>query len=132
MYLVAIAWLYVVVMMALAEALSPQGGVLGAFFTLLLYGVLPVVVLLYIMGAPHRRRARVAAERAERAGQDEPSVPHDPPAAAGDEVGRTAARPAGHGPARERPPAVVVSGAASPDGGGQAPGDAVAPVRKEA
>jgi mannose/fructose/N-acetylgalactosamine-specific phosphotransferase system component IID len=33
MYLIAIAWIYVVLMMAVAEALSSQGTVLGAVFT---------------------------------------------------------------------------------------------------
>jgi hypothetical protein len=67
MYLVAIAWIYVVVMMALAEALSPQGSVLGAFFTLLLYGALPLSIVLYIMATPGRRRALRAAEAASEA-----------------------------------------------------------------
>jgi mannose/fructose/N-acetylgalactosamine-specific phosphotransferase system component IID len=62
MYLVAIAWIYVVLMMAVAEAMSPQGTVLGAVFTLLLYGALPLGIVLYLMGTPHRRRARLAAE----------------------------------------------------------------------
>jgi hypothetical protein len=56
MYLVAIAWMYVVLMMSLAEALSSQGTVLGAFITLVLYGLLPLSILLYIMGTPLRRR----------------------------------------------------------------------------
>jgi hypothetical protein len=58
MYLVAIAWMYVVLMMAVAEALSSQGTLLGAFFTLVLYGLLPLGILLYIMGTPMRRRSR--------------------------------------------------------------------------
>ena len=62
MYLIAIAWIYVVLMMAVAEAMSPMGTVLGAFFTLLLYGALPLGLLMYILGTPHRRRARRAAE----------------------------------------------------------------------
>jgi len=62
MYLVAIAWMYVVLMMAVAEAVSPQGSVLGAFFTFLLYGLLPLSIVLYIMGTPGRRRALRAAE----------------------------------------------------------------------
>ncbi|MFY8085371.1 MAG: hypothetical protein ACOVN7_16800 [Rubrivivax sp.] len=62
MYLIAIAWMYVVVMMALAEALSPQGTVLGALFTLLLYGALPLSIVMYLLGTPMRRRARQAAE----------------------------------------------------------------------
>ena len=64
MILVAIAWMYVVLMMAGAEAISPNGSVLGALATLLLYGVLPLSIVLYIMGAPARRRARRAAEAA--------------------------------------------------------------------
>ncbi|HRC39109.1 MAG TPA: hypothetical protein PK420_13635, partial [Rubrivivax sp.] len=64
MHLVAIAWIYVVLMMALAEALSSQGTVLGAVITFVLYGLLPLSVLLYIMGAPARGRARRTAEAA--------------------------------------------------------------------
>jgi uncharacterized membrane protein len=64
MYLVAIAWIYVVLMMALAEALSSQGTVLGAVITFVLYGLLPLSVVLYVMGSPARGRARRAAEAA--------------------------------------------------------------------
>lgn len=67
MYVVAIAWMYVVVMMAVAEASSPNGSLLGAFFTLLLYGALPLSIVLYVMATPMRRRARLAAERAAEA-----------------------------------------------------------------
>jgi hypothetical protein len=56
--LVALAWIYVVVMVALAELFSPQGSVLGAVFTLLGWGVLPLSVVLYVMTAPARRRLR--------------------------------------------------------------------------
>ena len=127
MHLVAIAWIYVVLMMALAEALSSQGTVLGAVITLVavaivwgmprlapvmggavwppfykvlgavitfvLYGLLPLSVLLYIMGAPARGRARRTAEAAAVA---------------------------------------TAAPSATPDGGGMAPGDAVAPEGKEA
>ncbi|HEX3140782.1 MAG TPA: hypothetical protein VHQ87_12055 [Rhizobacter sp.] len=65
MYLVAIGWMFVVVTMAAAEAMSPVGTLLGAFFTLLLYGLLPLAIVLYVMGAPMRRRARRAAEQRE-------------------------------------------------------------------
>lgn len=58
MYIVLIAWSYVAVMMAVAEAAAPSGTLLGAFFTLLLYGVVPVVLIAYLMGTPARRRAR--------------------------------------------------------------------------
>jgi hypothetical protein len=67
MYLIAIAWMYVVVMMAVAEALSTQGTVLGAVFTFVLYGLLPLALLLYILGTPGRRRALKAAEAAREA-----------------------------------------------------------------
>jgi len=65
MYLIPIAWLYVVLMMAIAEATSTQGTLLGAFFTFLLYGVLPLSVVMYVMRTPGRRRARRALEQAE-------------------------------------------------------------------
>jgi hypothetical protein len=65
MHIVALAWAYVVVMMALVEAFSSNGTVLGALFTLLLYGVLPLSIVLYVMAAPMRRRARMAAARHE-------------------------------------------------------------------
>ena len=65
MYLVLIAWFYVAVMMAVAEATSPVGSVLGALVTFLLYGALPMGVVGYIMGTPARKRARLAREAAE-------------------------------------------------------------------
>jgi len=92
MHLVALGWIYVVLMMAVVEALSPQGSVLGAIFTFLLYGVLPLSIVLYVMGAPMRRSAR---GRALALAQQE------------------------------------ANSAADPDGGGQAAGDTVTPVRKE-
>lgn len=70
MHLVAIAWIYVVLMMAAAEAASPNGTVLGAVFTVLLYGVLPLAIALYLLGTPARRARRRAAEGA--------SAPVDP------------------------------------------------------
>lgn len=66
MYLVLIAWIYVALMMAIAEATSPVGSLLGAAFTFLLYGVLPMSVVGYILGTPARRRAIQAKAAAER------------------------------------------------------------------
>ncbi len=63
MYLVAIAWMFVVVLMAITEAVSSIGTLLGALMTLLFYGVLPLSIVLYVMGTGSRRRAREAAER---------------------------------------------------------------------
>ena len=85
MYLVAIAWMYVVLMMSIVEALSPQGTVLGALFTFALYGALPLGIVMYILGTPMRRRARIATS----------------------------------------------ASAMAPDAGGHAPGQPVAPERKE-
>jgi hypothetical protein len=64
MLIVAAAWMYVVLMMAVAEATSPQGTVLGAVITFLLYGVLPLSIVLYVMGTPGRARARARREAA--------------------------------------------------------------------
>lgn len=81
MYLVLLAWAYVVVMMAIAEALSPQGTVLGAFFTLLLYGVGPMGLAIYLMGTPLRRKAR-RRQAALPGSSDAPDGRTQPPAAA--------------------------------------------------
>ena len=62
MHIVAMAWGFVVLLMAAAEAVSPGGSLLGAVFIVLGYGVLPLSVLLYILGTPARRRARRQAE----------------------------------------------------------------------
>ncbi len=61
MLLVAVGWVYVVLMVALVEATSPQGTLLGAAFTLLLYGVLPLGIVGYLFFSPARRRARRGA-----------------------------------------------------------------------
>ncbi|MBP7914824.1 MAG: hypothetical protein KAZ63_05700 [Vitreoscilla sp.] len=66
MHIVAIAWMFVVLLMTLAEATSPQGSLIGALFTFLLYGALPLSIVLYVLATPARRRRRLAAEAAER------------------------------------------------------------------
>ena len=67
MYLVVIAWMYVTLMMAVAEATSTQGSVLGAIVTFVLYGLVPMTLVVYLMRAPGRRKALRAREAAERA-----------------------------------------------------------------
>ena len=67
MYLIVIAWLYVVLMMAVAEAFSTQGSVLGAFITFVLYGVLPLGIVIYILNTPQRKARRRAEEAAQAA-----------------------------------------------------------------
>lgn len=111
MYLIAIAWFYVVLMMAVAEALSANGTVLGAIVTFVLYGLLPVSLLMYILGTPGRRRLRLAQEAAEQAAAAPTATSTSASAAAAAETAADAL--------------------AAPDGGGHAPGAGVAAVREE-
>jgi len=67
MYIVAIAWIYVVFMMAITEANAVAG-----VMTFLLYGVFPLTIVLYLMGTPQRKRNRQRAENSARlAAQEE-------------------------------------------------------------
>ncbi len=66
MYLIVIAWLYVTLLMALAEAFSTQGSVLGAIITFVLYGLLPMALVVYLMGTPLRRKAIRKSEQLAR------------------------------------------------------------------
>ncbi|MEO5688448.1 MAG: hypothetical protein ABIR54_13910 [Burkholderiaceae bacterium] len=68
MQIVLIGWAYVVVLMAAVEAFGPNGSVLGALVTLLLWGVLPLTIILYIGGA--RARARMRALREAQRSRD--------------------------------------------------------------
>ncbi len=102
MYLVVIAWIYVVLMMAVAEATSPNGSLLGAIVTFLLYGVVPVALVVYLMGTPMRRKALRRQEAEELAARRAADAAHDAAASGG-----------------------------APDAGREAPAHAIAPVRKE-
>jgi hypothetical protein len=78
MYIVPFVWLYVAFMMAVAEATSPIGTLLGAAITFVLYGLLPVGLILYFMGSPARRRAnRQAEQKQDDAGAVPPRVASD-------------------------------------------------------
>lgn len=57
MYIIAIAWIYVVFMMAIMETTAIAG-----IMTFLLYGVLPVAIIVYVMGTGGRKRKRRAQE----------------------------------------------------------------------
>ena len=57
MYLIVIGWIYVVLMMSVAEASNSNGTLLGALVTFVLYGVAPVTLVVYLMGAPARSKA---------------------------------------------------------------------------
>lgn len=103
-HLIVIGWLYVAVMMAVAEATNTTGTVMGAIFTFLLYGLAPVALVVYLMGTPARRRAirqrEAEAQEAARRAAAEQAAPPD-------------------------------AGSGLPDQGGESAADAVAPVRKE-
>jgi Mg2+/citrate symporter len=71
MYLIVIAWFYVTAMMALAEATSPQGSLLGALITFVLYGLLPMGILVYIFGTPERKRKLKVRRQAQQRAYDE-------------------------------------------------------------
>ena len=77
MYIVPFVWIYVAFMMAVAEATSPIGTLLGAVITFVLYGMLPVGLILYFMGSPARRRANRRVEQAQDAGAVPPAVASD-------------------------------------------------------
>jgi hypothetical protein len=91
MYIVPIAWLYVTILMAVAEAISPNGTVLGAVITFLLYGLLPIGLVVYVMGTPARRRAIKAREQAELATAQSNPIDHQPSTVEPDAGAETAA-----------------------------------------
>lgn len=79
MHLVAIGWIYVAAMMAIVEATSSNGTVLGALITFVFYGAVPVGIVMYLLGTPARRRAQRAAQAAAEADAERAeSARHDP------------------------------------------------------
>ena len=82
--LVAIGWMYVAVMMTVAEATSSTGTLLGALVTFVLYGVLPLAIVLYLLSTPARRRARLAAQRRAASSAGAPVEPDQRAHAPGD------------------------------------------------
>lgn len=76
MWIVAIAWIYVVSLMALTETNFVAG-----FMTLFGYCVIPLSILFYITGGK-RRRARRERQRAN-SGDAEPTRSPDTPAGGG-------------------------------------------------
>ena len=103
---VAIGWLYVALMMAVAEANNSNGTLLGALVTYVLYGALPVALVVYVLMTPARKKAIRAREAAAWAAQQ-----------------------AEQKAAQET--TILQPSVLQPDGGGEPPADPVAPVRKE-
>ena len=86
MYIVAIAWMYVALMMAVAEATNTNGTVLGAIVTFILYGLLPVALVVYLMRSPGRKRAIKEKEALEAASLQPNTAGHASAAAEFDSV----------------------------------------------
>ena len=101
MYLIAIGWLYVALMMAVAEASSTNGSILGAVITFLLYGLAPPALVMYVLGTPARKRA-LKAQEAALAAQAAQEGPTGAPASAQPDAGREAAADA-VAPVRKEP-----------------------------
>ena len=80
MYLVIIAWMYVVLMMSVAEATNSTGTLLGAIVTFFLYGVGPAGLVAYLMGTPARKRAIKKREAEELAAARAPELSVEPDA----------------------------------------------------
>ena len=70
MYLVVIAWIYVVLMMSVAEATNTTGTVLGAIITFVLYGLGPCGLVVYLMRTPARKKALKQRRAEEQARHD--------------------------------------------------------------
>lgn len=68
MYIVAIAWLYVTILMAATEP-SITAGVL----TFIFYGLAPLSLFLWVFGTPQRRRNQRAKEKELEQAQTEES-----------------------------------------------------------
>lgn len=66
MYIVAIAWMFVVTLMSVVEAVASNGSLLGAIITFVFYGILPLGLVLYLLGTPLRMRHNKAKEAAEQ------------------------------------------------------------------
>ncbi len=59
MYLIPIAWLYVVILVAAAE-----DTIVAAILTFVFWGLAPLALFLWLFGTPARRRRRLERERA--------------------------------------------------------------------
>ena len=60
MYIVAIGWFFVIIMMAITST-SFLSGVVTLFF----YGILPLGLFLWIVGTPQRRRRAASRDAAD-------------------------------------------------------------------
>lgn len=61
MYVIAIGWLYVTLLMAATET-----NLVAGVLTFALYGIAPLALLLWLFGTPQRRRQRLAREAVDQ------------------------------------------------------------------
>lgn len=109
MYIVVLGWLYVALMMAVAEASHSNGTVLGALVTFVLYGIVPLALVVYLMATPGRKRALKAREAAQWEAQKNATGSAMP------QSGSDQSR----------------SDSSQPDARSQTPADTIAPMRKK-
>lgn len=75
MYIIAIGWLYVTLLMALTE-----GSVIAGVLSFVFYGLAPTALLWWLLGTTARRRRRAQLEAAERqAAMSADEAPASPP-----------------------------------------------------
>jgi membrane protein implicated in regulation of membrane protease activity len=73
LYLIAIAWVYVVMLMALTEV-----SVIAGIMTFLFFCALPLTVVFYLMLAPSRKRRRDAKAKEQSTSALQAPVEPDP------------------------------------------------------
>lgn len=71
MYLIAIAWLYVVIIVSVSD-----DTVLGGVLTFIFWGLLPLALFLWLFGTPARRRHRLKREAEADAGDNDSAESH--------------------------------------------------------
>jgi len=79
MWIVAVAWIYVVVLMAATEATA-----VGGVMTFVFYCALPLSILFYLTGAKRRRQRRQKAAQQQRLGENTDSMGDSNDGAGGD------------------------------------------------
>ena len=66
MYIIAIAWLYVTILMAATEP-----NITAGLLSFVAYGIAPLCLFLWLAGTPQRRRVRLTKEQANKNPADE-------------------------------------------------------------
>lgn len=78
MWIVAIGWSYVVILMAATET-----SIVAGIMTFLIYCMIPLSILFYLTGSKRRRARRALVASRAQSGRDNGAVPLAPTASAG-------------------------------------------------